>query len=166
LHEAVGRAGLQAMNNRSRLTAALRPYSLGEIEYAVGELVRGANDRGTKVRSPFGLLHTWATTGTMPYSPTAAAPAVVPPAELEPVDDDLRAEVAALTPTELEALDAFVDEQLGGQVRMPPAMRQATRLTHYRLWAAASTPDGHHQVTTSTPEGVHEDTPSTQGVHQ
>lgn len=165
LHEVVRRAGLQAMNNRPRLTAALRPYTLDQVEHAVSELVRGANDRGTKVRSPFGLLHTWATTGAMPNRPAPVPPPAAAATDLEPVDDDVRAAVAGLSPADLAALDAFVDAQLGGLVRMPPAMRQATRLTHYRLWAATSTPDGDHQVTTSTPRGVHEDTPSTQGAH-
>lgn len=163
LHEAVRRAGLQAMNNRPRLTAALRPYTLDQIEHAVSELVRGANDRGTKVRSPFGLLHTWATTGAMPNRPAPVPPPAIAATDLEPVDDDVRAAVVALSPADLEALDAFVDREVGGLVRMPPAMRHATRLTHYRLWVATSTPDGHHQVTTSTPRGVHEDTTSTTG---
>jgi len=34
-----------------------------------------------------------------------------------------------VTPADLASLDEFVDREVGGSVRMPPAMRQATRLT-------------------------------------
>ncbi len=66
LHRAVALAGAKPMNNRPQLVAALRPFTLAQIETAVAELVTAVNCRNSTVRSPFGMLVTRARTGTMP----------------------------------------------------------------------------------------------------
>ncbi|MEQ1701186.1 MAG: hypothetical protein ABMA25_13820 [Ilumatobacteraceae bacterium] len=179
LQRAVERAGLQRMNNRLRLVEVLRPYPLARIEAAVAELVRQTNQRDTRVRSPFGLLHRLALNGDLPAAPAAAVAhePVRPAAPLAAVfNDDIRTAVASLTPIELAGLDEVVDAEYGSKVAMPPAMRHAARLEQYPAWAATRTLRAHHGDTRSTPRarlgdntstsrGDHEDTPSTQGVH-
>lgn len=179
LQRAVERAGLQRMNNRPRLVEVLRPYPLARIEGAVTELVRQTNQRDTRVRSPFGLLHRLALNGDLPAEPTAAVvhEPVRPAAPQTTVFGDyVRTAVASLTPNELAGLDEVVDAEYGSKVAMPPAMRHAARLEQYPTWVATRTPRAHHGDTPSTPRaqpgdntstsrGDHEDTPSTQGVH-
>ena len=164
LQQAVERAGLQRMNNRSQLAHVLRPYPVARIEAAVTELVRQVNQRDTRMRSPFGMLHRWAIDGDLP---AAHKPATAPLQAVEPVqqqltvDDAVRAAVAVLSADELADLDALVDNEYGSKGAMPPAMRHAARLEQYPYWAASRTPRAHHGDTPSTPWGLPGDTTST-----
>lgn len=164
LHLAAERAGLQRMNNRAQLAHVLRPYPLTRIQAAVGELVRQVNQRDTRMRSPFGMLHRWAIDGDLP---AAQQPATAPLRAVEPVpqqltvDDAVRAAVAALSPDELADLDAIVDLEYGSKGTMPPAMRHAARLEQYPYWVASRTPRAHHEDTPGTPWGQLGDNPST-----
>ena len=168
LQRAADRAGLQRMNNRSQLAHVLRPYPLARIEAAVNELVRQVNQRDTRMRSPFGMLHRWAVDGDLPV---AQIPATAPLRACEPVqqqltvDDAVRAAVADLSAVELADLDAVVDGEYGSKGAMPPAMRHAARLEQYPYWVASRTPRAHHEDSPRTPRGVHGDTVSTQGAH-
>lgn len=169
LQHAAERAGLQRMNNRAQLAHVLRPYPLARIEAAVAELVRQVNQRDTRMRSPFGMLHRWAIDGDLP---AAQSPATAPPRACEPapqqltVDDAVRASVAALSAEELADLDAVVDSGYGSKGAMPPAMRHAARLEQYPYWVAARTPRAHHEDAPSTPRGHLGDNPSTpRGQH-
>jgi hypothetical protein len=164
LHLAAERAGLQRMNNRSQLAHVLRPYPLVRIEAAVGELVRQVNQRDTRMRSPFGMLHRWAIDGDLPAAPQpAAAPlrATEPVHQQLTVDDAVRAAVAALSADEMANLDALVDSGYGAKGAMPAAMRHAARLEQYPYWVASRTPRAHHEDTPGTPWGHLGDNPST-----
>jgi hypothetical protein len=164
LQQAAERAGLQRMNNRAQLAHVLRPYPLARIEAAVAELVRQVNQRDTRMRSPFGMLHRWAIDGDLP---AAQSPATAPLRASEPVqqqltvDDAVRAAVAALAADELADLDAVVDCEYGAKGAMPPAMRHAARLEQYPYWVALRTPRAHHEDTPGTPWGHRGDNPST-----
>jgi hypothetical protein len=167
LQQAAECAGLQRMNNRSQLAHVLRPYPLARIEAAVGELVRQVNQRDTRMRSPFGMLHRWAVDGDLPAAQqpaTAPLRAVEPPPQLT-VDDAVRAAVAALSADELADLDALVDSGYGSKGAMPSAMRHAARLEQYPYWVASRTPRAHHEDTPGTPWGHLGDNPSTPREH-
>ena len=168
LVRAVERAGLQRMNNRTKLTQVLRPYPLARIEAAVGELVRQVNQRDSSLRSPFGLLHQWALNGDLPTPPTAVTPVAPAPAAppAEAVIAGVRDAVASLTAGELADLDRLVDAEYGSKVPMPPAMRHAARLEQYPAWVSSGAPRAHHEDTTGTPRGDRQDTPSTPGAHR
>jgi len=164
LQQAAERAGLQQMNNRAQLAHVLRQYPLARIEAAAAELVRQVNQRDTRMRSPFGMLHRWAIDGDLP---AAQKPAIAPLRAAQPtqqqltVDDAVRAVVEALSPDELAALDAVVDLEYGSKGAMPAAMRHAARLEQYPYWVASRTPRAHHEDTPSTPWGHLGDNPST-----
>ena len=164
LQQAAARAGLQRMNNRAQLAHVLRPYPLARIEAAVAELVRQVNQRDTRMRSPFGMLHRWAIDGDLPAAlqPTAAPLRAAEPVPQQlTVDDAVRASVAALSDEELADLDAVVDCEYGAKGAMPPAMRHAARLEQYPYWVASRTPRAHHEDTPGTPWGHLGDNPST-----
>lgn len=164
LQQAAEHAGLQRMNNRGQLAHVLRPYPLVRIKAAVGELVRQVNQRDTRMRSPFGMLHRWAVDGDLPAAPRpATAPLeVAEHAEQQlTVDDAVRAAVAALSADELADLDALVDSGYGSKGAMPAAMRNAARLEQYPYWVASRTPRAHHEDTPGTPWGHLGDIPST-----
>ncbi len=168
LQQAAERAGLQRMNNRSQLAHVLRPYPLARIEAAITELVRQVNQRDTRMRSPFGMLHRWAIDGDLPAAPQpAAAPlrATEPVQQQLTVDDAVRAAVAALSADELADLDALVDSGYGSKGAMPSAMRHAARLEQYPYWVASRTPQAHHEDTPGTPWGHLGDNPSTPREH-
>ena len=134
----------------------------------MAELVRQVNQRDTRMRSPFGMLHRWAIDGDLPAAlqPTAAPLRAAEPAQQQlTVDDAVRASVAALSAEELADLDGLVDSGYGSKGAMPPAMRHAARLEQYPYWVASRTPRAHHEDTPRTPQGVPEDTSSTQGAH-
>lgn len=164
LQQAVERGGLQRMNNRSQLAHVLRQFPLARIEVAVSELVRQVNQRDTRMRSPFGMLHRWAIDGDLPasHAPTTAPLRACEPVQQQlTVDDAVRASVAALSADELADLDAVVDCGYGAKGAMPPAMRHAARLEQYPYWVASRTPRAHHEDTPSTPRGHLGDNPST-----
>lgn len=166
LQQAVERAGLQQMNNRSQLAHALRPYPLARIEAAVADLLRQVNQRDTRMRSPFGMLHRWAVDGDLPCAKQPATPplqAVEPAQQQLTIDDAVRAAVAALNAEELADLDAVVDCEYGAKGAMPPAMRHAARLEQYPYWVASRTPRAHHESAPGTPWGHPEHTPGTPG---
>jgi hypothetical protein len=168
LQQAAERAGVQRMNNRGQLAHVLRPYPLARIEAAVSELVRQVNQRDTRMRSPFGMLHRWAIDGDLPAaqsSATAPLRACEPVQQQLTVDDAVRASVAALSADELAALDAVVDSEYGSKGAMPPAMRHAARLEQYPYWVASRTPRAHHEDTPGTPRGHLGDNPSTPREH-
>jgi len=164
LQQAAERAGLQRMNNRAQLAHVLRAYPLARIEAAVAELVRQVNQRDTRMRSPFGMLHRWAIDGDLPAAqPTGTAPlrACEPIQQQLTVTDAVRAAVAALSGEELAGLDAVVDCEYGSKGAMPPAMRHAARLEQYPYWVASRTPRAHHEDAPGTPWGHLGDNPST-----
>lgn len=168
MQQAAERAGLQRMNNRGQLAHVLRPYPLARIEAAVSELVRQVNQRDTRMRSPFGMLHRWAIDGDLPAAqPPATAPLRVaePTQQQLTVDDAVRASVAALSADELADLDAVVDREYGSKGAMPPAMRHAARLEQYPYWVASRAPRAHHEDTPGTPWGHRGDNPSTPREH-
>jgi hypothetical protein len=164
LQQAAERAELQRMNNRTQLAHVLHPYPLARIEAAVTELVRQVNQRDTRMRSPFGMLHRWAVDGDLPaaQNPTTASLRAAEPIHQQlTVDDAVRAAVAALSADELADLDALVDSGYGSKGAMPSAMRRAARLEQYPYWVASRTPQAHHEVTPGTPRGHLGDNPST-----
>ena len=168
------------MNNQAQLAHVLRPYPLARIQAAVSELVRQVNQRDTRMRSPFGMLHRCAIDGDLPAaqsSATAPLRAAEPIQQQLTVDDAMRAAVAALSADELADLDAVVDSGYGSKGAMPAAMRHAARLEQYPYWVASRTPRAHHEDTPGTPWGhlgdnlstpreQHPNSTSTKGAHR
>ena len=102
LHRLAQRYGMKAMNNRAGLLAALQPFTIDELGYAVQRVEALVTGVGSKVSSPFGLLVRWARSGdgshfsppTTPLQGRALLPAEVlvelaggePESELDPAD--------------------------------------------------------------------------------
>lgn len=169
LHRAAELAGAKAMNNRPQLLAALRPFSLTQIEIAVAELVAAVNSRTNTVRSPFGMLVTRARKGTMPTvrSLEHDKPSTSSSTSNEPdIPVEVRQAVRELSPCDVDALDAFIDSEIGRCSYRAPAMTDALRLEYFKHWLITGTPVGDHEDTPRTSPAQPSDNPSTPGGHQ
>lgn len=168
LHQATRRAHLRPMTSRAPLYTALRHHQADQVREAVSHLMAEINTLGTDIRSPFGVLVARARQGLpdmparqpQPERPELDAPASAPsPSQPSPSQpsalDSLRAE-------ELADLDAHVQAEEGGSIRMPPAMQRAMRLEYLGAWLQSR---GQNEDTTSTPRGVHGDTTRTGEGH-